>query len=200
VWSCSFTKRVWNGSPHALSDVLAVTKVRAKDTSRWRLPVLRPGLGAHHQRAHRLRADRHRRPPRITRFATRVPARTMGWSMGEVWNRGIKFSQKNPEIAQGIEKAQIYFSTIAICENSTPCLPQNVLIATWLPDEEARWIGFGDCYREARRVNAARGRRPLNNRYATVMSTCGYLECEVPGSVLRRSCGMPCLTSNGTEI
>jgi hypothetical protein len=45
VWSCSFTKRVWNGSPHALSDVLAGTKVRIKDTSRWRLPVLRPGLG-----------------------------------------------------------------------------------------------------------------------------------------------------------
>jgi hypothetical protein len=44
----------------------------------------------------------------------------MGWSMGQAWNRGIEFSQKNAEIAQGIEKAETYFSTIAVCENSIP--------------------------------------------------------------------------------
>jgi uncharacterized membrane protein YtjA (UPF0391 family) len=78
VWSCSFAKGCGMARHTPCPMFLPLLKVRAKDTSRWRLPVLRPGLGAHHQRAYRLRADRHRRPPRITRFATRVPARTMG--------------------------------------------------------------------------------------------------------------------------
>jgi hypothetical protein len=40
--------------------------------------------------------------------------------MRQVWRAGIKFCEKNAEIAQGIEKAQIYFSAIAVCGNSIP--------------------------------------------------------------------------------
>jgi hypothetical protein len=40
--------------------------------------------------------------------------------MGQVWRCGIRFCREDAEIVQGIEKTQIYFSAVAVYENSIP--------------------------------------------------------------------------------
>ncbi len=53
----------------------------------------RPGCLAHHQRAHRTPATRHRHPPTNARFATRVPMRTVERLCMRFWVRGWKILQ-----------------------------------------------------------------------------------------------------------
>jgi hypothetical protein len=162
-----------NGSPHALSDVLAGTKVRAKDTSRWRLPVLRPGLGG----SSPTRIPFARRPasPSSTHHPVCNPCSREddGQSMRQVWRAGIKFCQKNAEIAQEIEKARIYFSPVSVSGNSIPQFTakcSNCDMTLWSRHKAAQqqdgWRcgqNCGDCAPNCVAIPPERSPLPLNN-------------------------------------